>query len=212
MATVNLSLGPSSDWLELWSLGEDVSFTAPPSGQPVELRSTEVALRLTDPTGSIGMALYRLCLGPIRLENVLAGLSSAQRQEIQRLFRTVEGLLVRSLATPTGRALLSVVPLSPRALFRPQLLPDQGTVVLARSVALHRQGVAHVLQSPLTMHQVVLHLPDALRIVESLRFPAQVADITRAAEAPPSTAAVLAFLAASGMIATGGPSVPDREG
>lgn len=208
---MNLSLGPSSDWLELWSLSEDVSFTAPPSGHPVELRSTEVAVRLTDPTGSIGMALYRLCLGPIRLENVLAGLSSTQRDEIQRLFRTVEGLLIRSLATPTGRALLSVVPLSPRAMFRPRLLAAEETVVLGHSVALRRTGVAHVLRSPSTLHQVVLHLPDTLRIIESLTEPTRVADITDAAEAPPSAAAVLAFLAASGMIATGKPTVRDQK-
>ncbi|MET8772760.1 hypothetical protein [Streptomyces sp. NPDC004658] len=205
---MNPNPASSGDWPELWSLCEDVHLSVPPAGQMVELHGRGVVVRLADPTGSIGMALYRLCLGPVRLHNMLAGLSDAQRHEVRRLFVAVEGLLVRSLATPTGRALLSVVPLSPRAPFRPEPLPAHRTVVLSRSAALRRQGPAHVLHSPLTAHQVVLHLPDALRVVELLRTPQRVADVTGAAGAPPSAAAVLAFLAASGMVATGG---PDRE-
>ncbi|MFH8770487.1 hypothetical protein [Streptomyces sp. NPDC017958] len=200
---MTLRLTPCSDWPELWSLREDISLSVPPTGQAVELHSPGIAVRLADPTGVIGMALYRLCLGPIRLGNVLAGLTDLQRSEIQRLFITVEGLLVRSLATQTGRPLLSVVPLSPQAQFRPALLPAHRTVMLSRSAALRRQGHAHVLQAPPALHQVVLHLADTLRIIESLRAPTRVEDITGAVGAPPSAAAVLAFLTASGTVTTG---------
>ncbi|MFI7499882.1 hypothetical protein ACIBVL_15540 [Streptomyces sp. NPDC049687] len=200
---MTLRLTPCSGWPELWSLREDISLSVPPMGHTVELHSPGVAVLLADPTGVIGMALYRLCLGPIRLANVLAGLTDLQRLEIQRLFTTIEGLLVRSLATQTGRPLLSVVPLSPQAQFRPALLPAHRTVVLSRSAALRRQGQAHVLQAPRALHRVVLHLADALRIIELLRVPTRVADITAAAGAPPSAAAVLAFLTASGMVTTG---------
>jgi SagB-type dehydrogenase family enzyme len=220
---------------ELWSLREDVQVELAPDGGPALLRSRWGDVTVQQPSSLIRKALHRMCLGPISLENVVedpARLTAARAhadhadgsadvipvsEDVQwlRLYRVLERLqplVTRSLGLDDGQPLLSVVPLTPSSRFRPVPLSPDVPVRLSRFASLRTDGSEYRLESPLSLHRVHLHRPEAISLVAALGQP--ITPAACAATVPhrdPVAADALAYLAAAGMVvaAEGPQPAPD---
>jgi SagB-type dehydrogenase family enzyme len=158
-------------------------------------------------------ALQRMLLGPISLENVIGGRDLPKGKEAAGSLETLHQLLdqlqpfvIRTLGIESGQPLLSVVPLTPRSRFRPVPLAPDLRVRLSTFAQLGTDGNEYRLESPLSLHRVLLHRPEAVWLLSSLSRPITVgasveAAATRAWPHLDSLAAdALAYLAAVGMV------------
>jgi SagB-type dehydrogenase family enzyme len=113
----------------------------------------------------------------------------------------LQPLIIRTLGVESGKPLLSVVPLTPRARFRPVPLAPDTQVRLSTFAQLRTDGHEYRLESPLALHRVLLHRPEAIWLLSSLGRPIAAAASASAWPHPASLAAgVLAYLAAIGMV------------
>lgn len=220
---------PSPPWSELWSLREDVEVLVEPDGQPVRLRNRWGEISIQQPSPVVREALRRMLLGPISLENVIGArgqpgtgeTAAASLAALRQVLDRLQPFIIRTLGIMSGRPLLSVVPLTPGAGFRPVPLLADTQIRLSAFVQLRTDGHEYRLESPLALHRVLLHRPEALWLLSSLNRPVTGAEAISAissARAWPHldtvAAAALAYLAATGMLATVGepdePSVADH--
>lgn len=215
--------GPQAGLVELWSLRQDTLLelpdetTAAPAaaGSPdgaalLSSRWGETRLPITDPV--VLRALERLSYGPVSLDNVVAGISvpdgpgSPEREALAPLLRSLENVLVRSLATTDGRTLLSVVPISRYARFRPPATPADAVLRLSRFTVLrtHEEGLCA--ESPLSGQRVVLVQHRSAWLVSCFARPSTPREAAKRLRMPvDDVRRVVAYLEASGMLVRGTP-------
>ncbi len=156
----------------LWSLREDVRVETAEDGDAVELHGRWSDLRVRNPEPGLVETLRRMNLGPVSLDNVSPGDTGAGRRSWQGALLRLQDLVVRSLAfADSGQVLLSAVPLSHAARFSPEPPPESGLLKLSRFAVLRREGDLFQLESPLSLHRVLLHRPEAQWVVAALGRP-----------------------------------------
>ncbi|MGH6655856.1 MAG: SagB/ThcOx family dehydrogenase [Actinocrinis sp.] len=200
---------------ELWSLREDVFVEpyAPNGSLTLYSRWGDVVLRRAPEP--IGRFLHRMQLGPVSLTNALsdpADLPSLTARERVQLFVTLERLrhlIVRSLSAGNGdQPLVSVVPMSPHATFPVEPLDPERAVRLSVFAALASDGTTLSIESPLSLHRVVLHGPQAAALAATLgrpRTPVEAADLLALSLPKELSLDTLAYLAAAGMVVQSDP-------
>lgn len=207
---------PGEGSKELWSLREDVFVEpyAPDGSLTLYGRWGDVLLRGLPE--SVGNFLHRMQLGPVSLANVLgdpAGPGPLSTSERATLFVTLDRLrhlIVRSLsAGPGEQPLVSVIPASPRAGFHVRRLDPDRPVRLSVFATLASDGTALSLESPLSLHHVVLHGPQAAWLAASLGRPRTPAEVAELLSLPRDLVMdTLAYLVAAGMVVQGEPDSP----
>jgi len=214
---------------ELWSLREDVSIELGSDDESILLRSRWGDVTIAQPSQLVREALRRMRLGPISLKNVFgvrgapaaghvpvgghvpaAGRAAAGDEapeppaQLYRVLDQLQPLVVRSLKLESGQPLLSVVPLTARARFRPVPLAADIPVRLSVFAGLRTDGREYLLESPLALHRVVLHRAEAAALIASLASPVTPAAFAAAWPAEGTggrlAADVLEYLAAAGMV------------
>lgn len=212
-----LHLGdPGEGSKELWSLREDVFVepTAPDGSVTLYGRWGDVVL--SHVPDAVGKFLHRMQLGPVSLSNVLgdsAGpdpLSTAERAMLFVTLDRLRHLIVRSLSAGHGeQPLVSVIPMSPRATFQVKPLEPDLPMRLSVFATLGSDGAVLSLESPLSLHHVVLHSPQAAWLATTLsrpRTPDEAASLlTLPRELVFNT---LAYLVAAGMVVQSEPGSP----
>ncbi|MFD0854716.1 hypothetical protein ACFQ07_20930, partial [Actinomadura adrarensis] len=159
----------------LWSLREDVHVEADPGTGSVILHSRWGAHPLPRTSPIVREALRRMTFGPISLENVTS--DPAERARIIDVLEPVGHLVVRSVAAESDRLLLSVVPLAPEARFGLRDLNDGCLVRMSRFAIQRTSGDEYRLESPLSLHNVILHDPAAVRLVAPLGRPVRPGEV-----------------------------------
>jgi SagB-type dehydrogenase family enzyme len=213
---------------ELWSLREDVSLEGDPFRDPVRLRGRWGDITIPRSSRLVRETLYRMGLGPISLENATSAAAMpaggtyrdadaaggprgvvppeasevrAQVMELHSVLERLQPLIVRSLAEESGQPLLSVVPLTMRSRFYPVPLTAEAPFRLSVYACLRADGREYSIESPLSLHRVVLHRAAAMRLIAPLARPITPAAFTAALSlAEPAAARVLEYLAAAGMV------------
>lgn len=199
---------------ELWSLREDVRVSSVSENGQVRLSSDWGDVTIEGPSEVVGEALRRMRLGPVSLENVIGAPrrqgTAATEVSWARLYQVldkIQPLVIRTLGFGTGQPLLSVVPLTPQARFHPVPLPPDASVRLSTFAQLRTDGREYRLESPLSLHRVQLHRPEALWLLGLLGRPTSVSARAWAPLADVSGDA-LAYLMAIGMVV----SVHEQDG
>jgi SagB-type dehydrogenase family enzyme len=199
---------------ELWSLREDVSLEGDPFRDPVRLRGRWGDITIPRSSQLVRETLYRMGLGPISLENATSAAAMPAREtyrdpaevraqvtELHSVLDRLQPLIVRSLAQRSGQLLLSVVPLTMRSRFYPVPLAAGAPFRLSVYACLRADGREYSIESPLSLHRVVLHRTAAMRLIAPLASPITPAAFTAALSlAEPAAAWVLEYLAAAGMV------------
>ncbi len=198
---------PAPDFVELWSLREDTLVELPDDDEGEALITTRWGeLRLSRPRAALRTALERMSYGPVALRNVVPGFGcgAEEPEDALALYDALEGMqhvVVRSLATADGRPLLSAVPISRRARFRP-VAARPGTVHrLSRFAQLRVEGDGLRVESPLAAHRVELHRTDASLLVSCFGRPSTAEQAARRLRlAPEAVRMALGYLVAAGMV------------
>lgn len=188
---------------ELWSLREDVSVEPEPGDGPVRLHGRWGEVTVERPPPLVREALLRMRLGPVSLGNAFSAREvPAERAVLYDVLETLQPLVVRSLGLESGQPLLSVVPLTTRARFLPVPLAGDVPFRLSTFAELRTDGREYRLESPLALHRVVLHRPEAVELIAHLAAATTSAAFAAAPApvAPSAVAAALAYLAAAGMV------------
>jgi SagB-type dehydrogenase family enzyme len=198
---------------ELWSLRDDVSVEADPVRDPVRLRGRWGDITLWRSSRLVRETLYRMSLGPILLQNATSAAvpaggtyrdadeARAQLAELYRALERLQPMIIRSIATESGQPLLSVIPLSLRARFYPAPLAAGVPFRLSVYACLRSDGHEYTMESPLSLHRVVLHQALAMQLIASLASPITPAAFTAAlSHAETAAASVLEYLVAAGMV------------
>jgi SagB-type dehydrogenase family enzyme len=207
---------------DLWSLREDVQVDLEPGDGPVRLRNRWGEVTIQRPTSAVREALSRMRLGPISLQNVISvresssgarltpsrredpggGEYSAQWMQLHDVLEQLQPLIIRTLRFDAGQPLLSVVPLTPQSRFRLMPLSEDARVRLSAFAELRTDGREYFLESPLTLHRVLLHRAEAIWLLGSLGRPVTiaVACATALPQLKPLIEDALAYLAAAGMV------------
>jgi SagB-type dehydrogenase family enzyme len=193
---------------ELWSLREDVRVEPGPGDKSIALSSSWGGVTIQRPAPVVREALRRMLLGPISLENVVrtgddpaGGQAAGSLALLHQVLDQLQPFVIRTLQIASGQPLLSVVPLTPQSRFHPNPLPAQMRVRLSAFAQLRTDGSEYRLESPLSLHRVLLHRPEAVWLLSSIGRPVTVAAMSRAWPQLDSAAAdALAYLAAAGMV------------
>ncbi|MQS37887.1 SagB/ThcOx family dehydrogenase [Streptomyces katsurahamanus] len=211
--------------LLLWALREDVLVETGCPGGSVVLSGRWGEVRLHHARPAVHEALRRMSLGPISLANVVADSvvcsSSAEGSsvstpvtgslaEILVALQRLQHLVVRSLCLDSpDHLLLSVVPISPSARFGPGGGGRRQPIRLSQYAFLRTEGKGFVLESPISLHRVVLHSPEAAWVVGMLGRPVTSAEVAAAVPLPAeATMEIIAHLLATGMAVPAEPSLP----
>lgn len=188
---------------ELWSLHEGVQVELESGGSLLRVRSRWGDIAIQNPSEPVRDALYRMGLGPISLDNV-AGIGnrySAARIQLEKVLNRLQPLVIRSLGTETGQPFLSVVPMTPGSVFHTEPVPPDVPVRLSTYAELRTNGKEYCLESPLSLHQVLLHQAEAVSLIGFLGRPVTAAGYVAALPRLASVAAdTLAYLVAAGMV------------
>lgn len=194
---------------ELWSLRDDVLIESEDGAEPLVLFSRwgETAVRAAGPL--LREALRRMQFGPVSLENLEPGAAAGVRERAALLLGLglLPHLVVRSLAAPDGEGpLLSVVPITRDAVFRPQPLSPDTLVRLSRYTVLRSRDGVLTAESPLSMHRVLAHRPEAAALLATLAAPRPAQAVEADRNLPPDLArAALAYLLAGGVAVSADP-------
>lgn len=212
--TAENSSSPAARGRELWSLREDVSLEGDPFRDPLRLRSRWGDVTVQGSSRLVRETLYRMSLGPVSLENAVRAATTpaggsygdadearAQVAELHSVLERLQPLIVRSLAQESGQPLLSVVPLTTRARFNLIPLPAGARFRLSVYACVRADGREYIIDSPLSLHRVVLHRATAMQLIAPLASPIAPAAYTAAlSSAEPAAATVLEYLAAAGLV------------
>ncbi|NRQ34211.1 SagB/ThcOx family dehydrogenase [Nonomuraea sp. NN258] len=174
----------------LWSFREDVYIEPLPEQGIVMVHSRWEDAALPLPAPAVLEAMRRMGLGPISLDNVIT--DDADRRELAELLDGMQHLVVRSFGLDPEQPLISVVPLTQQARFRLPERPVSHPVRLSRFAVIRTDGNHYVIESPLSLHRVILHRADAMAQIGTLIRPA-----VPAAHEPDS---VISYLLATGMV------------
>ncbi|WP_239647260.1 nitroreductase family protein [Nocardiopsis baichengensis] len=169
-------------------------------------------VRVAEPGPAVRTLLDRMSLGPVCPDNVLPPEGperDRERGELRRVLHELDGCVVHSLSDgKLGGPVLSVEPVAPRARFAPPLPtePAPGLVVrVSRYAVVRTSGTRMLAESPLALHRVVLHRPEALRVIGALAAPVGPEELAEALDdvPPPVLWEVLAHLTAAGVAVRG---------
>lgn len=202
--------GPPA-WLSLWSFREDVYVEIEPADGSVILHSRWGDMAVRRPRPVVREVLRRMALGPILLENAMDDHAHdvTELARLHRLLDRLQHLVVRSIATDMGKSLFSVVPLTQQSRFRPKILLSGLPIRMSRFVFLRSNGQEYFLESPLSLHRVVIHRAETLGLVGGVGRSIDPDDVgERHSELP--VAGMLSYLAAADMVvqATSGETAP----
>jgi SagB-type dehydrogenase family enzyme len=203
---------------ELWSLREDVRVGPVSADGQVRLSSDWGDITIERPSPVVFEALRRMRLGPVSLENVVgpprpeeAAATETAWTRLYQVLDKIQPLVIRTLGFGSGQPLLSVVPLTPQARFHPVPLPPDASVRLSTFAQLRTDGREYRLESPLSLHRVQLHRPEAFWLLGLLGRPASAASAAASAGAwaplEEVSADALAYLTAIGMVVP----APERD-
>lgn len=151
----------------LWSFREDVYLELAEETLAVCSQYDDVIL--PRPSAAVLDAMNRMCLGPVTLANAIS--READRFELQTVLSQVEHLVVRSFGLRAEQPLISVVPLTEGATFDLRAPRPDLPIKLSRFALIHADGRDFLLESPLSLHRVILHGNDAMAIVGPLSRP-----------------------------------------
>jgi SagB-type dehydrogenase family enzyme len=173
---------------------------------PVRLISNWGNVTIQRPSPQVREALRRMLLGPISLDNVvrdptrLEG-NALSLKPVYEVLDRLQPFIIRSLGFDSGQPLLSVVPLTPRSRFHPVPLPADMRIRLSAFAQLRTDGNEYRLESPLSLHKVLLHRAEAVWLISSLARPVAASESASTWPYLDSLAAdALAYLAAIGMV------------
>lgn len=152
----------------LWSLRDDVVVESEP-GQPVVVRSRYGDTNIGRQRPAVLAALRRMSLGPIALSNVIH--DQVDRSSLDDALARLEHLVVWSVALDPERPLLSMVPMTPQSRARWPGTALVRPVRLSRFAMLRTDGANFLMESPLSLHRVVLHQAEAVARVGALIRP-----------------------------------------
>ncbi len=187
--------GSDTDLLQIfpqWSFREDVYIEPDPHRGTVVLHSRWEDVVLPFPRPAVLEAMRRMSLGPISLDNVIR--EETDRRELDAILDGLQHLVVRSFGFDPERPLLSVVPLAQRARFRLPAAPLVHPVRLSRFALIRTDGNNYHVESPLSLHRVILHRPEAMADIGPLIRPIPPSAIER------DSRPVIAYLMAAGMV------------
>lgn len=206
----------------LWSIREDVLLEDDPEHDRLIVLTTwgEVAIESVDE--KIVATLRRMSLGPISLENVIAGWhtgeeeplgpeeagrtrESRDRTELRQVLDLLSGSVVRSLGPGDGEGpLLSAVPIARVATLRlPEIDPDR-PLRLSRFAAIRCDNAELLLESPLAQYHILLHRQLAAQVTTALCAATSAREIaTRLPAEPAVVTAILSYLAGAGVVLLG---------
>jgi SagB-type dehydrogenase family enzyme len=120
---------------------------------------------------------------------------------LDRLLDRLQHLVVRSFGQNAERPVISVVPLAPQARFRPVALSPDRPVRLSRFALLRTDGSNYFLESPLSLHRVILHRAEGLRLIGALgSATTQSAAAAGGAHPDLPIADTISYLVAAGMV------------
>lgn len=209
---------PAHDVVELWSFREDTLVELPDDDEGEALITTRWGeLRFSRPRAVLRTALERMSYGPVSLRNVVPGFGSAATaaRDGSVLSEALEGMqhvVVRSLATADGRPLLSAVPISRSARFRP-VRPRPGTAHrLSRFAQLRVAGDGLRIESPLSAHRVELHRTEASLLVSCFGHPSTVEAAAERLRLPAGMVRMaVGYLTAAGMVVSSEPRTAEQD-
>ncbi|WP_394353832.1 hypothetical protein [Nocardiopsis mwathae] len=159
---------------------------------------------LGHPGAAVRELLRRMTLGPVDADNVLCGAETADRAELRRVLDRLGGCVVHSLGVDSESGpVLSAEPVARRAEFAyaPSAARRDRPVRLSRFAAVRAHDGRLVVESPLSLHLVVLHRAPAVRVLGELGGTTTVTDMAAALnDLPPCLVAeITAYLAGAGM-------------
>ncbi|WP_370943940.1 SagB family peptide dehydrogenase [Amycolatopsis sp. cg5] len=168
--------------IPLWSLTEDTLVEIGENGSLVVMtRWGEFGV---EDAGVLAVeSLRRMALGPVSLRNVTSGAQwlgefAPGFVALRRVLRQLSGSVVHSLGLPDGkRPLLSVIPLGPAPLFRPEPVAADRALRLSRFAVLRTGEGGMLLESPDAPFMVLLSRPSAVRIATAFAEPCTILDI-----------------------------------
>lgn len=206
----NRGTAPSKPF-QLWSFREDVHIELGPDDGTATLHSRWGEVTVQGLGRMASEVLRRMSLGPISLENVLGEYAEepGERVRLSRLLNQLQYLVIRSFGIDSEQPLISVVPLTPQARFRPVMLSPDRPVRLSRFALLRTDGNTYCLESPLAMHRVMLHRAESLWLIGALGSaitPAAAAAASPHASMPIMDA--LSYLSATEMVVRAEPAAP----
>jgi SagB-type dehydrogenase family enzyme len=195
-----------SPLVELWSLREDTLVER--EGSDVLVATRWADTRIDSPAPEVSTALRLMSLGPVSLDHVIPGFSGGGRgaesppeAQLRAVLERLGNTTIRSLATADGRLLLSAVPISAYAVFRPQLPLADRLHRLSRFATIRSTDDRLVLESPLSYHRVDLHDTQASCLAARLGTPVSaVALAAKESLAEQDLRRVLGYLAAAGVV------------
>ncbi|GAB3113270.1 SagB/ThcOx family dehydrogenase [Streptomyces calidiresistens] len=211
------SAPPRSTLVQLWALREDTGFR--PGGERsgagvVTTPWGDVCLDNEPPV--VARALERMTYGPVSLDNVLPGFGdaaadhtdpaplAADHTALRAVLASLQHVVIRTLATPTGDHVLTVVPMSRRATFAPAPPAADTVHRMSRFVTLRAGPEGWLVESPLSPHRVILHSSPADRLVSCYTRARTVSEVAGILDRPTSeTALLVAHLAEAGMLVPG---------
>ncbi|MFH8409729.1 hypothetical protein ACH4FX_33845 [Streptomyces sp. NPDC018019] len=195
---------------EFWSLREDVTVEF---GERVVLRTPWGELAAAGPGRNLREALRRMLLGPVSLANVVPGFPGFDvpeerwddaSRELLTALAELEHVVARHLVVGAV-PLLSVVPVTRHARFRPAADAPGGGARLRDGVLLRPSGRDQVLLSRDSDHRVELHGPDADQLLAQWRGRGGAPVPPGGAPLPPAAVrAARSYVAAAGMLAPDG--------
>jgi SagB-type dehydrogenase family enzyme len=154
----------------LWSFREDVFVESEPDDATVVLHSRWEDTTLKQLRPAAVRALRRMSLGPAALSNVIT--EEADWRAVEAILDDLQHLVVRSFGLDPEQPLVSVVPLTPEARLRlPAELPAY-PVRLSRFAVIRTDGSNFLVESPLSLHRIILHGAEAMAALGTLIRPA----------------------------------------
>ncbi len=190
------------------SLRDDALVEAPTDGPgPAVLTTRWDDVRLPPASTALQQVLERMARELVPLSELEPFWSALPRE----LEGALQQVLVRSLAVGGGDPLLSVVPISRTASFRP-VPPRPGALHrLSRFALMRSDGDGLCIESPLSGHRVALPGIDGVRLTGCFGRASTVEDTAAELHLPAGTVrAVVSYLLAAGMLVSDG-SGPDEE-
>jgi len=175
-----------------WSFREDVYIEPEPHRGSVVVHSRWEDVILPSPGPTVLEAMRRMSLGPISLDNVIR--EEAERLELEAILDGLQHMVVRSFGFDPEQPTMSVIPLTQRSRFRLPAVPLLHPIRLSRFALIRTDGNNYHVESPLSLHRVILHRPEAMPGVGSLIRPVAPSAIG------PESWPVVAYLMAAGMV------------
>jgi SagB-type dehydrogenase family enzyme len=209
--------------IQLWSFREDVLVEDGPEQDRIVVVTKWAEFGIDDVQDVVRGLLRRMSLGPISLENVIAGGvptdenwtgpatpgdpadSRPEWAELREVLDLLSGSVVRSLGLDDGdKPLLSAVPVDRSASLRViDVGPDQ-PIRLSRFAAIRSADGNLLLESPLAQYHVVLLRPVAAHVVTALGRTSTVNEVAARLGIPAAVVAgIVGYLAGTGIVLVG---------